>query len=232
MKRLPVHYPSNDDVPYRAHFAPQYQSVYVAFNPFIRVLDQPKPNYTQIRWDEFMRATWAKGLSVEVSWSEVCELCDFATARRLNRALRTAISPLRLRPELAHPEDTKLLLERCEAHSIELPDEGNPSPSLRIRMAQLLDDLGHGEVWTALSFGLEPKRVPISALHEQKLAAAACIHTLDGSLHAEIYIDYQYMLIAQSAQSFARADPSRYLEGFAADATTTDFWGIGPAADD
>jgi hypothetical protein len=180
--------------------------------------------------DEFWEAAWSIGLDAEVRWSEVCELCGFASPKRVNRALRLTGSK-RIAPELADPLDTERLIERCDANSISLPEEGHASPSLCIRISRFLEALGHTEVLRANHFGFRPELEPVASLRQPGTWMVACLHTVDSSAHLEFYTDYHYVLIAQTEQSLARADPSKYFEGFFADDETTDFWGIGPMRD-
>jgi hypothetical protein len=230
MEWMPESYPSEDDVPYRRHFAPRFQSVFVAFNPFIRVPELPVRDPQNVTTDEFLEAAWSIGLDGEVRWSEICELCGFASPKRVNRALRLTGSK-RILSEMASPSDTARLIERCDANSISLPEEGMASPSLCIRISRFLEALGHTEVWSAMHFGFHPKLEPVASLRQADNGLVACLHAVDSSVHLEFYTDYHYMLIAQTEQSVTRVDPSSCFEGFIADDETTDFWGIGPMSD-
>ena len=227
MEWLSENYPGEDDVPYRKHFTPRFQSVFVAFNPFIRVPGFSMQNHQGFFGDGFLEAAWSIGLDGEVRWSEVCELCGFASPKQVNRALRLTGSK-RIKLELASPSDTKRLEERCEANTISLPEEGHASPSLCIRISHFLEALGHSEVWNAMHFGFHPDLRAVALFRGSDCGSIACIHTPDSSAHLEFYPDYHYMLVAQTAQSLARARPSDHFEGFFADENTTDYWGIGP----
>jgi hypothetical protein len=227
MEWLPESYPSEDDVPYCKHFAPRFQSVFVAFNPFIRVPGFSMQNHQRFFADELLEAAWAIGLDGEVRWSEVRELCGFSSPKQVNRALRLTGSK-RIKLELASPLDTERLVEQCDANSISLPEEGHASPSLCIRISHFLEALGHREVWNAMHFGIHPDRRAVVQFRGSDSGSIACIHTLDSSAHLEFYPDYHYMLVTQTHQSLACADPSDHFEGFFADEDTTDFWGIGP----
>ncbi|MFM9848165.1 MAG: hypothetical protein ACKVP3_13510 [Hyphomicrobiaceae bacterium] len=152
------------------------------------------------------------------------KLSGLPSPRHINRALRLTGSR-RILPELASEKDTSQLLECCRCHDISLPDEGDFSPSLVIAIEQFLRSLGHDKALGTGGFGIDPEEFEIHSLLD-----AGCpreIYAPDGTLYISIWTDHHYGLVCQSDASRQRSNPAHFFEGFDADASTTDFWGIG-----
>jgi hypothetical protein len=224
MRYLPVSYPSDDDVPYLAHFAPNFSHVFVMLNPFVRVDgDVHQDDRYCLMTDEVRTAAELQGASSGVSWAEIGKLSGLPSPRRVNRALRLTGSR-RIKPELASEKDTQQLLECCRRHNVSLPDEGRFSPSLVIAIERFLRSLGRDKVLGAGGFGIDPEELEV---HSLLVNCPPEIYGLDGTLYISMWTDHHYGLVCQSDAGRQRSSPSHFFEGFEADGTTTDFWGIG-----
>lgn len=226
MQYLPVSYPSDDNVPYLAHFAPNFSHVFVAYNPFVRVDGYSHPDDRIYLTDEVRTAAKLQGASSRVSWADVSKLSGLPSPRHVNRALRLTGSR-RIKPELASEKDTHKLLECCQRHNISLPDEGRFSPSLVIAIERFLRSLGQDKMLRARHFGFDPSEIETQSLLDVAVNCPPEIYALDGTLYISIWTDHQYGLVCQSYASRQRSSPVDFFEGFEADSSTTDCWGIG-----
>lgn len=226
MRYLPISYPSDDDVPYLAHFAPNFSRVFVVFNPFVRVDGYSHQDDRTYLTDEVWTAAKLQGASSGVSWAEIGKLSGLPSPRHINRALRLTGSR-RIKPELASEKDTSRLLECCRRHDMSLPDEGCFSPPLAIAIERFLRSLGHDKVLGTRGFGVDPWEIEVRSLLDMEVCPQE-IYIPDGTLYISIWTDHHYGLVCQSDASRQRSSPAHFFEGFEADASTTDFWGIGP----
>lgn len=226
MRYLPISYPSDDDVPYLAHFAPNFSRVFVLFNPFVRVDGYSHQDDRTYLTDEVWTAAKLQGASSGVSWADIGKLSGLPSSRRVNRALRLTGSS-RIKPELASEEDTLQLLECCRRHNVSLPDEGRFSPSLVTALECFLRSLGHDKVLGASHFGFDPHEIEVHSLLDAAVNCPPEIYALDGTLYVAMWTDHHYGLVCQSDASRQRSSPAHFFEGFEADTSTTDFWGIG-----
>ncbi len=228
--KLPVDYPSDDDVPYLRFFGPQFSHVYVALNPFIRAKGVPFQDPGDYLDDEVRKKIGQQGAGTSVFWSEIARLARLQSVKRVNRALRLTGSK-RIRPELASARDTKALLDACKEHDVSLPDEGYPTPGMSLQIAEFLRRLGYSEFWAADHF-VDSKLVEIERALEPNFSYPPQVYAADGELYITMEIDYHYALVCQTAASRRKADPADFFEGFDADETTNDYWGIGMNADE
>lgn len=200
-----LRYPPDDDVPYLSSNGGRFRHVFVAFEPFVAPAA-----------DEFLR---------HASWAEIARLCGFSSARRISRALRST-PPGRLREELRSPADRANLESAMQATGIAPPNEGRMSePTLRV-IQRMLEETGTADVWVSGNFGLDERRIPSCRLIEEGRRHVAEIATPDADFYAAIWTNYSYTLLFQTAAHRRRFDPSAHLEGFEADETTDDFWGV------
>ncbi|WP_157891223.1 hypothetical protein [Phaeobacter porticola] len=225
MAQSPFSYPGDDDTPYLQHFDGKFTSVFVALNPFLKLPDHPPWQNGEWQPDSTVLAAKLKGASCGVSWAEIALLCDFSSPSQVNRALRLTGSK-RISAKYANPGDTARMLEICATQNIHLPDEGCSSPLLELSMGSFAQALGQDRLISAGHFGSSPNKIQALDLLDKQ---QGCIElwSVDRSLYCAINIDYHYHLICQTDESLRLAKPEDYFEGFYADTTTNDFWGIG-----
>ena len=225
---FPVWYPGEDDIPYLRHFAPHFPQVFIALNASTDVSSYVPKNDLE---SEFFLATDSVGAECVVTWRRVANLCGFKSIARVNRALRGTGSG-RIRSNLGSQSDTRHLMEVCEANLIAPPYEGHFSPGTTRQIAKFLTALGHleiiGDDWV---FGGKLSRELVEGLFAASVRSEPRFYTVDHSLIVTMYIDYHYALVCQTEDSRQKANPADFFEGFDADETTNDYWGIGVNAD-
>jgi hypothetical protein len=222
----PVSYPSSDEVNYLEWFGPAYSSVFIALNPFIRLTGGLQSSDGDWTPEEVLRAAKSIGQPCGVTWADMALCCDLGSIVHLNQALGKTGSR-RLDAKYASQERTERLLEYCKSASIYPPDEGYPSPLFELSMGAFLNALGHEEAILGDGFGGSMKRIASTQLLDpQQITEFREIRTHDGSLYVTIYTDYHYYLIAQTEKSLQSSRPDQFFEGFYADGSTNDFWGI------
>ncbi|MCP4409896.1 MAG: hypothetical protein GY807_19560 [Gammaproteobacteria bacterium] len=226
-EKMPFAYPEGDETPYLRWFDGQFQPVFVAFNPSLRVPGFAPSDFGEPVPEEYEIDAKRCGAKCGVSRSDIAKLCGFPSIRYVNKALRLTGSR-RIAPEYADPESTSKLLSLCKEKGILLPDEGYASPLLELSMGRFLSTLGHSKVVTASHFGVDPCLIQSGALSgDSENVALVELCSEDFSLYVTIYIDYHYHLICQTDAGLKSARPEDFFEGFYADADTNDFWGIG-----
>lgn len=228
MTDFPVWYPPDDHVSYRRHFAPHFPHVFVALNSFADVSGYAP---CRVLKEEFLLATDAVGAGHAVSWRRVADLCGFRSIARVNRALRG--TGFRIRPELKCEADTRHLIDVCMAHQVAPPWEGHITPNTTRQIADFFSRLGHNEVIADDSiFGGKLSQLPVTELHKPSCWCAPRVYVPDRSLIVMMYEDFHYALVCQTEESRQKASPADFFEGFEADETTDDYWGIGTNADE
>lgn len=223
-------YPPDDLNTYLSWYKNDFASVFVGTNSFFRNPDRSRTP------DELLKANAdvdkmakSQGAATAVSWQEVAELCGFDTIAHVNRALRLTGSQ-RIQADLSCPTDTKKLQKACDTQNIIMPYEGDYSPMTELTLERFFSRLGQDNVVVADHFGVSPRPMKTVDFRASDQFSPAEIHTNDGSLYVTMYIDYHYFLICQTAGSRSKANPADFFEGFFANDTTCDLWGIGDLA--
>jgi len=220
-------YPDHDETPYLSWYNGQFSSTFVALNPFLNIPAFQAPPYDGPYISERANITAKKrGHESGVSWDHVAKLCGFSSIAHVNRALRMTGSA-RILEKFANPKDTALLLKCCAEQNLFLPDEGVLSPLAELSLERLFTALGHDHIMMCDYFERSTIRYSTSRLAHPSFSAGQQIHADDNSIAVCVYPDYHYFLVSQTDASRAKANPADYLEGFFADETTNDFWGIG-----
>lgn len=219
-------YPENDETPYLTCYSDDFSSVFVATNPFLKILEFPLNPQGEWIAEEVNTFAKQRGLDVGVSWREISELCGFPSIAYVERALGLTGSK-RLSDELACPADTAKLLEMCREHNIFVPDEGFLSPLAEIALANFLKVLAQDEVIVADHFGPTSRQMKTGDFLHSDVLATPQIYAKDKSVYVSIYTDYHYFLVCQTSESRLKANPADYFEGFFADGSTNDLWGAG-----
>lgn len=174
-------YPSSDEVSYLEWFRPNYTSVFIALNPFLRLAGGPPLSHGTWIPEEVTRTTKIIGSSSGVTWVEMAQLCEFDSIIHVNQALGKTWSQ-RLADKYASQNRTDLLLQHCKANSIYPPDEGCPSPLFELSTGMFLKALGHEVVTLGDGFGQSPERIaPDQLLDTEKVTEFGEIFTDDRS---------------------------------------------------
>lgn len=223
-------YPENDENAYLSWYKDDFSSVFVATNPFLKVPDFPLNANGDWVPDEVLELAKQRGPETGISWQEMAEFCQFPSIAHVNRALCLTGSK-RIDDKFTCPSDTKKMLEICSDQNIFRPDEGFYSPLVELSFARFLKKLGHEEVIVSDHFGTSPRQMKSKNFSQPEVFGTPEIHTQDRSLYVSIYTDYHYFLVCQTESSKSTANPSDYFEGFFADETTNDFWGVGNVSD-
>lgn len=223
-------YPANDEDAYLSWYRDSFSSVFVATNPFLKVPDFPLDFQGDWIPDEVNTIAKQRGAETSVSWREISELCGFSSIAHVNRALRLTGSK-RIGNDLACSSDTEKMLSICEDLHMFVPDEGRYSPLVQISLARFLKQLEHDEVVVSDHFGTSPRQMKSKEFLLPDGFAPSEIHTPDKSVYVSIYTDYHYFLVCQSKHSISVANPMDFFEGFFADESTNDLWGIGDLGD-
>ena len=223
-------YPASDQDSYLSWYRDGFSSVFVATNPFLKVPDFPLNAQGEWIPDEVNTIAKQRGAETGVSWQEISELCGFSSIAQVNRALRLTGSK-RIADDLACSSDTEKMLSVCKDRHFLVPDEGCYSPLVQIAQVRFLRQLGQDEVIVADHFGTSPREMKPEDFLLPDGFAPPEIHTQDRSAYFSIYTDYHYFLVCQSERSISLANPMDYFEGFFADETTNDLWGVGDLGD-
>lgn len=219
-------YPPDDTEEFLSWFRNDFSSVFLATNPFLNIAEYPLNPHDDCIPEKVNVFAKKRGLDVGVSWQEIAELCEFRSIAFVNRALRLTGSK-RILDNLACPSDTARMRNICGDHNIFIPEEGRFSPLVESSIARMLKQLGHDEVIAAGHFGTSPQEMRTEEFLRPDVFVPPEIHSRDGSIYFSIYIDYHYFLICQTEVSKSAANPADFFEGFFADESTNDFWGIG-----
>lgn len=219
-------YPARDEVPYLDWFSPHFTSVFMALNPFIRILDgEPLQDGNWTPPEVIVRAK-RSGQECAVTWAEVASQCAFGSLADVNQALRLTGSK-RIGPEYSSPRNTQILLNHCREGHLYPPDEGMPSPPFEWSFGHFATAAGQHTLIAGDGHGPSQDQIQVSKLTDsEQINEFAEFAALDNSFYATIYTDYHYWLICQTEGSLSKARPDEFFEGFYANAATNDFWGI------
>lgn len=226
---FPVWYPGDDNVPYLRHFAPHFPHVFVALNTFTDVSGYVPEHDLE---SEFYVAAEKMGAEFAVSWRRIADLCGFKSIARVNRALRGR-PPKWIAPKYANEADTNRLLNVCLSKKIAPAFEEKFTPGTRLGMSRFVSALGLGEIiaddWV---HGGELSRQSVNSYFDSASRCAPRFYAPDHSLIVMIWVGYHYALVCQTEASHRKANPADFFEGFDANKSTDDYWGIGTNADD
>lgn len=208
-----------------AHFAGEYDTIYVALSPFIRPRSMLRDRF---RPDTYPDHRMIVANCAPVCWADVQRLAGFESLDEIDIALRTSL--LGLRRDLCRDDLAERLVSCLAREGLIPPAEGHHPELMFAMVMQMFAELGHDAAVVADEFGEGARMHPIGELAagSVQLPSHCSIHTPDRGLLWTAHWDSHCTFLCASSDILEHLRVDTRLEGFHCSPKTEVYWSVHP----
>lgn len=197
-------YPNNEETKYLDYFKEYFDTVFVAFNPFFRMINSK--NY-----DEYPEPDEIMKFGEIVKWESIKRDCDFKIYNEIIYGIRKYSRDITNKDYFY-----KVLDDYCRKNKIWEPEDGSFSPLIQKEIKRIFELNLYNTLIIQDEFGDEIEEVKTKML-EEELAARTTrrnIYSKDKKILFTIDWDSYYFLFCSSKEIIEKSLENSWLEGF------------------